>query len=264
MSTNLIQECHRRAAEARRIADAKPAERTKFLEAERRWLLAARSISSQDAVCAPAGILKRDEPMSPNTKQMPTLGPQPLSYRGRPPTKFTAENIQQIKNLLAEGKSREEIANLIGVTVGSLQVTCSRLGISLRRSIINAADALLQGHARHNNGRMTSDPGPPGGPLPEPNTAHSAGTVQVGPFRAPAPHGQGETQTTSVSLAIRMQYKGREQTTELSLTEDMLSQLVMEAQFRNMSVTELVGELMTATLRDDLFRQMLEAEQDCE
>src|SRR5947207_1946037 len=30
-------------------------------------------------------------------------------------------------------KRREEIAELIGVTVGSLQVTCSRLGISLRR-----------------------------------------------------------------------------------------------------------------------------------
>ena len=29
--------------------------------------------------------------------------------------------------------SREEIAEIIGVTVGSLQVTCSRLGLSLRR-----------------------------------------------------------------------------------------------------------------------------------
>ena len=40
---------------------------------------------------------------------------------------------QQIKNLVERGKRREEIAELIGVTVGSLQVTCSRLGISLRR-----------------------------------------------------------------------------------------------------------------------------------
>ena len=47
--------------------------------------------------------------------------------------KFTPERIEQIKNLVEHGKRREEIAELIGVTVGSLQVTCSRLGISLRR-----------------------------------------------------------------------------------------------------------------------------------
>jgi hypothetical protein len=38
-----------------------------------------------------------------------------------------------MRTLVERGKSREEIAELIGVTVGSLQVTCSRLGISLRR-----------------------------------------------------------------------------------------------------------------------------------
>ena len=57
---------------------------------------------------------------------MPTPG------RGRP-VKFTLERIQQIKNLVERSKSREEIAELIGVTVDSLQVTCSRLGVSLRR-----------------------------------------------------------------------------------------------------------------------------------
>ena len=51
----------------------------------------------------------------------------------RPNVKFTPERIEQIKNLVERGKRREEIAELIGVTVGSLQVTCSRLGISLRR-----------------------------------------------------------------------------------------------------------------------------------
>src|SRR6266568_3877876 len=57
-------------------------------------------------------------------KQLPTYG-------GR--IKVTPERIQQIKNLVERGKSREEIAELIGATVGSLQVTCSRFGISLRR-----------------------------------------------------------------------------------------------------------------------------------
>ena len=46
--------------------------------------------------------------------------------------KFTPGNIQKIKDWVAQGISREEIAKLIDVTVGSLQVTCSRLGISLR------------------------------------------------------------------------------------------------------------------------------------
>jgi hypothetical protein len=60
----------------------------------------------------------------------------PALTRGRQ-IKFTPERIQQIKNLVERGKSREEIAELIGVTVGSLQVTCSRLGISLRRPNFN-------------------------------------------------------------------------------------------------------------------------------
>jgi hypothetical protein len=46
--------------------------------------------------------------------------------------KFTPDNIQKIKNWVAQGIPREEIAKSLEVSVGSLQVTCSRLGISLR------------------------------------------------------------------------------------------------------------------------------------
>ena len=49
------------------------------------------------------------------------------------PSKFTPERVQQIKDLVARGVSCEEIATLVGVTVGTLKVTCSRLGISLRK-----------------------------------------------------------------------------------------------------------------------------------
>ena len=56
--------------------------------------------------------------------------------------KYTPERIEQIKNLVERGKPREEIAELIGVTVGSLQVTCSRLGISLRRQSARTWHAL--------------------------------------------------------------------------------------------------------------------------
>ena len=67
----------------------------------------------------------------------------PAPTRGRQ-VKFTPERIQQIKNLVERGKCREEIAELIGVTVGSLQVTCSRLGISLRRPTFNKTIGLLR------------------------------------------------------------------------------------------------------------------------
>jgi DNA-binding NarL/FixJ family response regulator len=69
------------------------------------------------------------------------LSPQ-VATRGRQ-LKFTPERIQQIKNLVERGKSREEIAELIGVTVGSLQVTCSRLGVSLRRLNVNSGTGPL-------------------------------------------------------------------------------------------------------------------------
>jgi DNA-binding transcriptional MerR regulator len=48
-------------------------------------------------------------------------------------TKFTPERIRQIKDLVARGVACEEIAALVEVTVGTLKVTCSRLGISLRK-----------------------------------------------------------------------------------------------------------------------------------
>jgi len=55
---------------------------------------------------------------------------------GRRAVKFTPQAIEKIKEFVAEGISRDEIANRLRVTVGSLQVTCSRLGISLRRIIL--------------------------------------------------------------------------------------------------------------------------------
>lgn len=54
-----------------------------------------------------------------------------MAYRR--PSKFTPERIQQIKDLIARGEVPEMIAAQIGVTLGTLKVTCSRLGISLRR-----------------------------------------------------------------------------------------------------------------------------------
>lgn len=56
----------------------------------------------------------------------------PVETRGRK-VKFTPEVIEQVKQWVAEGVNRVEIAKRVGSSVGSLQVTCSRLGIRLRR-----------------------------------------------------------------------------------------------------------------------------------
>ena len=78
---------------------------------------------------------------------------QPLN-RGRP-TRFTPERIQQVRNLVERGKSQDEIAEIIGVTTESLQVTCSKLGISLRRPTLYTGIGLLP-RQRSRNSRSAS------------------------------------------------------------------------------------------------------------
>jgi hypothetical protein len=52
--------------------------------------------------------------------------------RGRK-VKFTPAVLEQVKQWVQEGFNRHEIAQRLGTSAGSLQVTCSRLGIRLRR-----------------------------------------------------------------------------------------------------------------------------------
>ena len=63
-------------------------------------------------------------------------------------TKFTPENIRQIQNLVDRGKSAEEIAEIIGVTPGTLRATCSKLCISLRRPRFDMGTGLLRQRRR--------------------------------------------------------------------------------------------------------------------
>src|SRR5437764_5129367 len=76
--------------------------------------------------------------------------------------RLTPERIQQIRNLIERGKSPEEIAELIGVTVGSLQVTCLKSGISLRRIPFDNGMRLLRRDGSH-NGTITHTATPRGG-----------------------------------------------------------------------------------------------------
>ena len=118
--------------------------------------------------------------------------------------KFTPDRIKQIKKLVERGKRREEIAELIGVTVGSLKVTCSRLGISLRRP------------------RLETMP-----------------TLSSKPEKA----------ADVACLAISMRYRGEERTTELPLTQDMITQLAVEAASRGVPISDLIGDLIMGWLQ---------------
>ena len=51
-----------------------------------------------------------------------------------------------------------------------------------------------------------------------------------------------------------MHYKGEERTTELALTQLAIGQLALEAGLRDMSIGELVSELLTATIQRLIFR----------
>jgi hypothetical protein len=136
-----------------------------------------------------------------------------LRSRGRQ-VKFTPERIEQIKNLVERGKRREEIAELIGVTVGSLQVTCSRLGISLRPL------------------RLKPVPTPPSKPAKAADVAR---------------------------FAISMRYRGEERTTELPLTQDMITQLAVEAAFRGVPICDLIGDLIMGTLQANARKEVAPA-----
>ena len=186
--------------------------------------------------------------------------------RGRQ-TKFTPERIQQIRNLVERGKSREEIAELIGVTLGSLQVTCSRLGVSLRRPIFNTGIGLLRRGAPGPNGTGNHHPDDGSNSVilhltkewPEQNS-QSAPVEQA---QTPTPHQERAkkmNEVGSASFAIRMRYQGEERTTELPLSHDMIRQLAFEAALRNMRIGELIGELMAAMLEKDLFQTVLQRE----
>ena len=192
------------------------------------------------------------------------FSPQLLTSRGRP-TKFTLERLQQIRNLVERGESREQIAEILDVTVGSLQVTCSRLGISLRRPKVDNGIRLLRqlnSISRKKTITMHDPIDHNGSALSQPTEQQSHQNSQSGPAEpAPAAKPQQDRLQTleagSPSVAIRFQYKGTERTTELPLNLDMIGRLAWEAEFRNMSTAELIGELIMGMVKKDLFSEVL-------
>jgi hypothetical protein len=177
--------------------------------------------------------------------------------RGRQ-LKFTPERIQQIKNLVERGKSRGEIAELVGVTVGSLQVTCSRLGISLRQPRFKTGTGPLRRNEPRSNG--VSRPSPVLQLIKE-RPEQNSRSAPVDQAQAPTPRQECAKTANgagAASFAIKMQYRGDVRTTELPLAHDMIGQLAFEAAFRNVQIGELIGELIVAVVNKDLLQAVLE------
>ena len=146
-------------------------------------------------------------------------------HPGRPTRKFTPANIQKIKDWVAEGISREEIAKSLGATVGSLQVTCSRLGISLRRRDLLSS----KGPGRP---RLVSSPS--------------------------APSIVGQMQAGRPRFQITFECSGTRKTIELPLpTASAIGQLKLEADIRNLSMGQLLVEVATMAIKNGMIEAIL-------
>jgi hypothetical protein len=138
--------------------------------------------------------------------------------------KFTPDNVAKIKSWVAQGVSRDEIANRLEVTVGSLQVTCSRLGVSLRKSSLA-------------NGNGTIPP-------------HSM--IQRSIERA----AEG-THSAQAKFTLLLKAQNREVAFDLSLRPGLIEQLVLHASVRGESVVDLIGKILSQVVQKDLVGELL-------
>jgi hypothetical protein len=158
-----------------------------------------------------------------------------LSARGRR-IKFTPQVIEKIKEFVAEGISRHEIANRLGVTVGSLQVTCSRLGISLRRSHSN-----LRRHTADVRGR-----------IPAPGSVGIAHTREQKEVSQPAARS-----APWATLVATIRHRGKEQRSEIPLPSPAIEVLALEAMSRDLDIAELIAQVLVTAINKDMIQKIL-------
>jgi hypothetical protein len=146
------------------------------------------------------------------------------SMKGRQPRKFTLENIARIKDWVAQGVGRDDIANRLEVTVGSLQVTCSRLGISLRK-----------GRRAERNGAVQSL-----------RTAQrSIEHIQQGDDPARA------------KVTMLIQKQNRVAQFNLPLNQCAIEQLALEASVRGWTIADIIGKIVRQVMEKDLVGRIL-------
>jgi predicted XRE-type DNA-binding protein len=174
-----------------------------------------------------------DEAMTTMTNASP-------SARGRR-AKFTPRAFEKIKVLVAQGFSREEIASLLGVTVGSLQVTCSRLGISLRRKILHSGPTP---HLRDPNGRAIPVQG-------------SVGVAYAREQKTEEAPQKVVSTASSAKIAIMMRRRGKEVSTDVPLTSRDIGELALIAMLRDLSIAELVGQALGGAIKKNMIENIL-------
>jgi hypothetical protein len=182
----------------------------------------------------------------------------PLEAKARPRhSKFTPERIQQIKDLVVRGETCQQIAAIIGVTVGTLKVTCSRLGISLRRPKIDNGVCLPRkrtalcenaSHAGDHDARV---------PL-QPTEEQSQGNSQSDPALIVKPQQERANTPVAACFAIRFQYRGMERMDELPLAPHTMGRLALEAALREVEIGQFIAEIITAMVNKGLFPLVLD------
>ena len=146
----------------------------------------------------------------------------PPLVKGRQPTKFTPNNIARIKEWVAQGVCRDDIANRLEVTVNSLQVTCSKLGISLRkRSLAN-------------------------GTIPP-----------VGMVQRSTENIRHVDDSARLKCKLLIQKQGKQAEFELPLHQGLMEQLALEASVRGQSVIDLIGTIVSQVVRKGLVAELL-------
>jgi hypothetical protein len=150
---------------------------------------------------------------------------------GRRPTKFTPANVQKIKDLVEQGVSREQIAQSLDVSLGSLQVTCSRLGISLRRRGV----------------------GNTVGQRRIPATSR--------PFVSNGPHYNGHMRDQSTNQA-KFQFvaerQGQQCATDLPLNANDIQRLALQASLQNVGITELMGHVLVEAIKKNMIQDIMD------
>jgi hypothetical protein len=143
--------------------------------------------------------------------------------KGRQPRKFTPENIARIKDWVTQGVGRDEIANRLEVTVGSLQVTCSRLGISLRKC-----------------------------------SAKGSGPIQpLGVVQRSIEHMRQNDDSARPKFTLLIQNQNAHAASDLPLCQDLIEQLALEASVRGQTVVGLIGKIVRQVVEKDLACEIL-------
>ena len=125
---------------------------------------------------------------------------------------------QELKTGWHKEFGRDKIANLLEVSVGSLQVTCSRLGISLRRRSL------------------------PGG---------------GGATQPPDPVQRSIEHAAQIKCTLLIQKQNRQAAFDLPLHHDLIGQLALEASSRGQTIGHLIGEILMQVMEKDLVGRIL-------